>query len=265
MLLPGGVWSGDRRRREYAFRPVTGETELALAEIAAGGGSVPERVTAALAATLAHAGGAAPTPAAVAGFAVADRQYLMRKLTATLGRAQERITVRCTACGEPFDIAVNHAGLPVKEAGDGYPFACVETSAGRYRFRVPAGGDQQAIAAIEDEARAIGVLVMRCLTLEGPAPEFAAADVAAIEAAIEKVAPEAATAVQSACPECHAAQNVNVDPYVALSACSADRLLEEIHLLASTYHWSESEILSLPLARRRRYLRLIDRDGGVAS
>jgi len=37
-------------------------------------------------------------------------------------------------------------------------------------------------------------------------------------------------------------------------------LLEEIHRLAIRYHWSEAEILRLPLPRRTGYLELIDRD-----
>ncbi|MDT1062000.1 hypothetical protein RM190_09045 [Paracoccus sp. CPCC 101403] len=37
----------------------------------------------------------------------------------------------------------------------------------------------------------------------------------------------------------------------------AQRLLDEVHLIALSYHWSEAEILSLPHARRQDYLRRI--------
>jgi hypothetical protein len=37
----------------------------------------------------------------------------------------------------------------------------------------------------------------------------------------------------------------------------AERLLEEVHLLASTYHWAERDILRLSSARRRRYLDMV--------
>jgi hypothetical protein len=36
-----------------------------------------------------------------------------------------------------------------------------------------------------------------------------------------------------------------------------------VHVLASTYHWSERQILGLPRSRRRLYLDLIDRSRGV--
>ena len=38
------------------------------------------------------------------------------------------------------------------------------------------------------------------------------------------------------------------------------RMLEDIHRLASRYHWSEDAILRLPLRRRLAYLQLIDVD-----
>jgi len=36
------------------------------------------------------------------------------------------------------------------------------------------------------------------------------------------------------------------------------RLLQDVHRLASRYHWSEAELFSLPLPRRQAYLGLID-------
>jgi hypothetical protein len=38
-----------------------------------------------------------------------------------------------------------------------------------------------------------------------------------------------------------------------------DRLMEEIHVLALHYHWSEAAILALPAPKRQRYLALLAR------
>ncbi|MGH7620647.1 MAG: hypothetical protein ACREPM_25830 [Gemmatimonadaceae bacterium] len=38
-----------------------------------------------------------------------------------------------------------------------------------------------------------------------------------------------------------------------------DRLIEEVHVLALHYHWSESDILRLTRAKRQRYLALLER------
>lgn len=272
MPLPGGILVDGERRRDFAFKSVTGAMQLVLAEIEAATQSLPALVTEVLAATLDHVGGAVPHPDTVAGLCVADRQVLMRRLAVLLGRGESWLTFRCGVCGERFDFAVSHGDLPVKEAGEGYPFAYVGTSIGHCRFRVPTGTDQEAVAAVEDEADAVRALVTRCFAgfSDGDGGEagperFTDQDVERIEAALEAVAPEAATVVQSVCPDCGAVQLIEVDPYTALSVQPLEELYQEIHLIASAYHWSEAEILALPLGRRRRYLQLIDRARGMSS
>ncbi len=272
MPLPGGLWGQGARRRDYAFKPVTGAVELALAESAGAGGSLQARVTAALVTCLEHVGGLPPAPEVVAELCVADRQYLMQRLAGLLGHGESWFTVTCGVCGACFDFAVDHAGLPAKEASEGYPFAVAETSLGSCRFRVPTGADQEVVAAVAEESAALRVLVGRCLMASDnrdeamvEAEKFSPADLARIDAALEAVSPEAATAAHAACHACGAVQVIELDPYAALSMTPADSLFQEIHLLASSYHWSEAEILSLPRARRRRYLELIDRSRGLVQ
>jgi hypothetical protein len=259
MLLPGGIVRDGERRRRFAFRPIDGALEVALAE-AVSAPSMPEAVTAALAATLAEVGGEPATAEVVRGLAVGDRQFLVRQLSAHLGRDRVWLTASCGACGESFDFEVAQAALPVKEAGAGYPFAEVETPGSRIRLRVPTGADQEAIAGLPD-GEALRVLFARCL-VEGEAEDDG--ELAAAEAAVEAAAPEVALAALAACPACRADNEVAVDPYLPLSARSDDVFLE-VHRLASSYHWSEAEILALPRARRQVYLRLIDRSRGMVQ
>ncbi len=267
MLLPGGILRDGARRRDFAFRSLTGVVELALAEVAGTGASLPAKVTAVLAATLEHVGGESPLPATVAGLSVADRQVLMGQLAMGLGLGESWLSADCARCGERFDFSVHHSDLPVKEAGEGYPFAEVETSLGPRRFRVPTGTDQQAIAEMDD-GEAVRLLVERCLMARpgecGAGGDFTPADLARIEVAMETVAPEVAVSIQAACPACGTTHVIEVDPYRALFRYSGWELLQEIHILAATYHWSEAEILALPQERRRRYLELIDRARGMA-
>lgn len=269
MRLPGGILRDGRRLRDFAFLPLTGAVELALAEAAEADCPMPVRVTAALVATLEQVGGEAAVPAKVADLSVGDRQFLMGRLAVGLGLGEHWLTANCGSCGERFDFSVNRSDLPVKGAGEGYPFAAVETSLGPCRFRVPTGTDQEMLAGLDDEDEALRCLVERCLVAlpdgyRGTAAAFTPGDVARIEAALEDVAPELAVTVQAACPACGASHVIDVDPYVALSLHAGGGLLHEIHLLAATYHWGEAEILALPLDRRRRYLDLIDRARGMA-
>ena len=274
MRLPGGILRDGALRRDFAFRPLTGAVELALAEVAGADSPMPVRVTAALAATLEHVGGEAAVPAAVADLSIGDRQFLMGRLAVGLGLAKRWLTARCGGCGERFDFSVYHSALPVKEAGEGYPFATVETSLGLCRFRVPTGADQEIVAGLDDE-EALRCLVGRCLVAFPGHVEngrshrdmvgaFTPGDVARIEAALETVSPEVAESAQAACPVCGATHGVDVDPYRVLFHQTGVGLLQEIHVLASTYHWGEAEILAMPLDRRRHYLDLIDRARGMA-
>ncbi len=271
MLLPGGVWRRGERRRDFAFRPVTGEVELALAEGAAASSGPSAQVTAALAAALAQVGGEPASPEVVAGLTVADRQFLARQLAAWLGQDGVWFTAACRACGADFDFHVQQSALPVKEAGEGAPFATVDTSLGPCRLRLPTGADQEAIAHLEDEEEALRALVSRCLLAlgDGAPPEDAALDLgdddlARIEEALETAAPEVALRAQAECPECAAPNRIWLDPYLSLREHGGN-LFQEIHVLASAYHWSEADILRLPRSRRQIYLRLVDRARGMVQ
>jgi hypothetical protein len=269
MLLPGGIAEDGTLQRDFAFRPMTGAVQLAVAESGASPGSLPARVTAALAASLEMVGGRAPLPEVVTGLAVADRQFLMLELAARLAPGETWLTAWCAACRERFDFAVDYRCLPVKEAGAGYPFVDVKTSRGQCRFRVPIGADQELVHDLDD-GEALRCLLACCLVAHGGrrtdgrssrdvVESFSHDDFAAIDTAFESVAPEVAVSVQAACPACGALHVIPVDLYRALSDSQGENLLQEIHAIASAYHWGEAEILALPLDRRRRYLELIER------
>lgn len=53
----------------------------------------------------------------------------------------------------------------------------------------------------------------------------------------------------------------DVQAFVLAELTSAARgLLDQVHIIACSYHWSEAEILALPRSRRLAYLDRIDRD-----
>jgi len=260
MQLPGGVWRDGALHRDFAFRPLNGEVELAIAE----SGAVqnpPAGVTAVLAAALAGVGGQPATPQVVRALAVGDRQFLVRQLAARLDRDGVWLTSSCASCAAAFDVYAQQSALPVKDAAEGYPFTTVTTSHGTYRLRVPNGADQEAIAGLDGE-EAVSELLKRCI-VDGSAPdEPTEEEIFAIDAALEAVAPEVGLGLLAVCPDCGTEQEVAVDPYLCLTQVGSE-LFAEIHTLASFYHWSEAESLALPVHRRRLYLRLIDRGRGM--
>lgn len=263
MLLPGGFWDGQQRRREFAFAAITGALELTLAETASTNASLPRRVTIVLSGALEHVGGVAATAERVHALAVGDRQFLMRQLAALLDQDTLWLSSTCTSCQRGFDVQIEQSRLPVKEAGPSFPFARAPASWGDCRLRVPSGEDQDAAAQIGDDRAATRLLARRCALDQIPETicELTEADIARIEHAVEHAAPEVTTIVQSACPECGHANEVYVDPYACLTT-SASTLWDDIHDLASAYHWSERDILALSRARRQTYLRRIARGRG---
>jgi hypothetical protein len=76
-------------------------------------------------------------------------------------------------------------------------------------------------------------------------------------AELEAVDPLTALSIDTLCPFCGKSLCVEVDLELLLieGLRSQQRhLLEQIHRLASRYHWSEADILAMPQWRRQRYL-----------
>lgn len=259
MLLPGGMVRSGARLRTYGFKPLTGELELALSE-PGDHISMPRRVTFVLAAALAHIGGQPVAPDDIGDLCVADRQFLMHRLAEHLGMPSRWLVGTCAACGEPFDLGIDVAVLPVKEAGEGYPVAEPVTSMGRLRLRVPTGADQESLPD-GDGRGAVLRLVERCrLSVDGASVAGAGlsqADLDIIDEALDAVSPAVSTRVETSCPGCQARNEVDVDPYFAVEYLSR-QILDDVHEMAIAYHWSERDILALPTARRHEYLARID-------
>jgi hypothetical protein len=267
MELPGGINIDGVLKRSFRFKPVTGGFEMMVGEGARDAGSLPARVTAILSAALAELGGASASIPAVRSLCVGDRQFLMTRLAAHIEDQDIWLTGECHACGELFDVSLRYSVLPVKPAGAEFPETTVETELGSLRVRVPTGADQEAVAAAADETAALNLLLRRLLSTVDPSgtldiERLSDEDIAAVEARLEAMAPEIAARLQTRCPSCGTENQLPISPYTFLQRPVGD-IYSEIHLLASTYHWSESDILALPRARRRIYLQMIDQSRGM--
>lgn len=262
IALIGGIETGGEIRRDVVLRPLSGAAEMAIAELEGLPVSQPEKVSRFLAATVAELGGIACDVGVAASLSVGDRQHLVRQIGALLNPGQVWLTGQCGDCSADFDLPVTPAKLPVKPAGEAYPGASIAVEGITLTLRSPTGADQAAIVRMAPEM-ARQALLRRLAGLPDEAPLSAEA-AARMEAVIEEMSPEVALEVASACPSCGAALRVAVDPYLALGAGGGD-ILEDVHVIAATYHWSEAQILALPRARRHLYLRLIDRARGVVA
>ena len=262
MVLPGGLVRADGTvDRTYSWRPVDGTVEFALAA-AAHERTRPHAVSQALAAALELLGGEPATRERVDTLSVPDRRFLMIELARRLGQSFAWLTHACEACGERFDFPLDLGELPVMPASKHYPSVVVTTARGRARLRVPTGADQIRVAAADDDAAAARLLAVLCLAPCDDATngdlieELSSDDLAAIDAAVEELAPKLPWAVEASCPAC---QKVNVIPIDAAAwlARVADGPTLDVYDIASAYGWSERDILALTRTQRLKYLTLI--------
>src|SRR5262249_46205651 len=125
------------------------------------------------------------------------------------------------------------------------------------RFRLPTGGDQEAVLGLE-LASAADALLARCLLADGP--PLAPGERAAVVEAMDRLAPQIDLELDLKCPECTRAFVAPFDTtafFLHEMRINGRQLLREVHFLAFYYHWSEADILSLRRDRRRAYLALL--------
>lgn len=267
ITLPGGLPESGSLRRQAKFRPLTGRVEQALIELKMGFNR-PVFVTAALASALERIGDKPARTRRVADLCVADRQYLMLRLAAMIDGEQVWLKVNCGHCDALFDVDLRLGDLPVKPAGPGFPLAVLRVNQRTLVVRVPTGADQEQIAT-QSERRAMQMLLQLCiLSVDGqPAAReyvraLSVADIEAIDNALDEVSPSVCRQLLVSCPECGRQQHAELDHY-ALTGMYKYAFYDDVHILASHYHWSEAAILDLPKARRRLYVDLISRSTGM--
>jgi hypothetical protein len=191
---------------------------------------------------------------------------LLRVLAFTEGdRPQLPVRLSCTEpqCGEPLEIALPFDALLAAAPGEDDDTARpvpVSLPGGRSAaLRRPTGRDLHAWRRTPCASRHEAVATMLdALVVEGvvmPEDEPAIADVMATHD------PLVAFTVSCACPACGAERDRPIDlETICLARLRQLQrgLLREIHVLASTYGWTEKEVLAIPPARRAHFLRLIE-------
>jgi hypothetical protein len=123
-------------------------------------------------------------------------------------------------------------------------------------FRLPTIGDQIALAAADDP---VAALAARCVR-----PPLTSAR---IERAMAALAPPLSGEVAGTCPYCRApvAFAFDVPSFVLRELQVQSSLIcDDVHLLASHYHWTEERILALPPRRRQRYVEMVAAERGTA-
>ncbi|MGD2069857.1 MAG: phage baseplate protein [Gemmatimonadota bacterium] len=178
----------------------------------------------------------------------------------------------CPACGDRLemelrapDLSAQAAATVGDEQDDGAArLLSVDQDGYTVRFRLPTGADMTEVCALPESGPE--VLLARCvvdvrrgdekLEIDG-LPEAVAA---AVAERMEKADPGPGAALDLACPACEHRWESPLDIasyFWAEVEAWAHRTLRDVHDLASTYGWTERDILAMGGWRRQRYLDLI--------
>lgn len=265
--LMHGLRDGDARHFDAELRGLTGHDEALIADAATL--SPAACATAILARATQRIGAMAPvSEEAIAGLVIGDRERLLLKLCEmTLGEELE-LVAHCPGCGElqemavrPGELACAAPDVPAELEHEIRP----ETAEGRWRirFRLPTGRDQE--IAARDPARAKAALIAGCVTgCVGPDGEVLTPEAAAwifgalLEEAFQRLDPDAEATGSITCGACGHASVALLDGFAILHAglTRGEDIYRDTYWMSRTYHWSEADILAMPIARRKRYLAL---------
>jgi hypothetical protein len=243
---------------------MTGADQEFLME--AGGTMLPARRTSAILARCVQRIGpeASISPEVAGRLVVGDREALMLHLRQiTFGDKLEPM-VRCpkAECGQRMDVSLRTSDLLVPPAPDAVP-EYIERDLpglGVVRFRLPCGHDQEAVAALarSNPAAAARMLLGRCV--DHPVDELPPGAFEVIGGWMADLDPQAEIRLDLRCPDCgHVFSSIfDAGAYLFEETAMRSRdLYRQVHVLASRYHWSETEILAMTPPKRQRYIDLL--------
>lgn len=167
---------------------------------------------------------------------------------------EARIT--CT-CGETAVIELATAELASFAEERRRDELVVEADGARARLRLPTGRDQLRWAQLATGTDVAGAVFSQ-LVIEGALTD---ALVSAADKLLSDADPLVEFELSSRCNACDAALSRTVDlERIALTRLRYARrgLLDQVHALASTYHWTETAIAALPAWRRVEYASVIE-------
>jgi hypothetical protein len=190
--------------------------------------------------------------------------YLLQLRAAIFG-PQLRSLAECEACGECLEFVLDEAELRSGTADPGEPTLRVSLDGYEVVFRLPNTLDLKVLRRDADLATNRRLLLecsllearhADCVVTAGQLPESV---VSAICERMVEADPLAEVRIALTCPGCGHCWKTNLDIGAYLWReldAWARRILGEVHVLASTYGWSEDQILGLTPARRQFYLNL---------
>lgn len=272
LRLPIGYWDNDTFHKGLSLRPVTGSVEDVIQDRTK---SHAHRVTQLLAGCTQRIGSITEvTPDVIRELSVGDRDFLLLKLRELTFGSKIECILTCPSgeCGKKMDVDFDIGDLVFEEKELTGPYLTVRTDDATIEFRLPNGGDQEAVAdwAAKDPNLAENVILKRCIrSINGKPPseteinDLSQGSKDAIQKQMEGLDSLTDLDMRAVCPECgneFLAPFDIQDFFLNELSPSLDALYREVHYLAFYYHWAEKDILSFPRWKRKKYIELLIND-----
>lgn len=172
-------------------------------------------------------------------------------------------TVSCAKCGKAMSVVLSAAKLLNTASPAPSTSYAIEADGLRLQVKPLTAHDQDMLLGAKEGEDLEETLARSCIVSSDTLlPEkLPGTVVQAIGSKLEEVDPLSDIVLELSCPECsrkfRASFNAEDFIFKELGIGRGD-IESEIHWLALHYHWSENEILSLPVRRRRKYISLIN-------
>ncbi|MGI8554206.1 MAG: phage baseplate protein [Dehalococcoidia bacterium] len=173
---------------------------------------------------------------------------------------------RCPACDQDLELAFDSADIRATPQAEPLETLSLTIDGYELQVRLPNSLDAAAVAGSADLTGARRLLLDRCLTatkVQGEAvspDELPSAVLELVVARMSEADPQADVQLALCCPDCgHAWQTIfDIGSFLWSEVNAwAQRILHEVHILASAYGWREAEILGLSPWRRQSYLEAV--------
>lgn len=203
----------------------------------------------------------------LADYSIGERDAWLLTLREQLFGSDVACVVTCPHCGEVLElnIQVSEVRAPTDQPGT----AVVQVEDITICCRPPTSADLRVVASMPDLASARRALLHRCvLSIEstgptGSPPTLDQLPPNVVSTVIEQMSQadqQADVQLALVCPACSNPWHAGFDILSFLWAELTDwvqRTLREVHVLATSYGWRETDILALSAWRRQWYLLLI--------
>ena len=201
-----------------------------------------------------------PSPEEVHRLTLCDRHSVVLSLMRA-ERSEISTAAQCPGCGRMAELSLDLGRIRVPRHHPVRGLTVARPTRGRVEkrmMRLPRPAD------VEAAADAVGVVAacMNCSREEARRWRSAA------ERELARADPLGELEIVGQCPECGrqlSAQYDLIGTWLQQVRRRTEDLLQEIHVLASCYHWSENEILRLPAPRRQAYLDLCAEQGAETA